>query len=65
MAYQECALYGDLVRYLRDHCAERLTELDPASDVEAARAWLVDLIHDWFFTPQHDLHTVARKLMST
>lgn len=56
MAYQECALYGDLVRYLRDRCAERLIELDPASDAEAARAWLDNLIRDWFFTPRHDLH---------
>jgi hypothetical protein len=56
MSYQECALYGNLVRYLRDRCAERLAELDPASDAEAARAWLDDLIRGWFFTPQHDLH---------
>jgi hypothetical protein len=56
MAYQECALYGNLVRYLRDRCTERLVELDPASDAETAGAWLDDLIRDWFFTPQHDLH---------
>jgi hypothetical protein len=31
MAYQECALYGDLVRYLRDRCTERLAELDSVS----------------------------------
>ena len=56
MAYQECALYGDLVRYLRDRCAVRLAELDPAFDAETGRAWLDALIRDWFFTPQPDLH---------
>ncbi len=61
MAYQECALYGNLVRYLWDRCAERLAELDPASEAETARAWLDDLIRDWFFTPQHDLYGDTRR----
>lgn len=56
MSVQECALYGDLVLYLRDRAAELLTGSD---DVEAERTRLDAIIHDWFFTPQDELHGCA------
>ena len=56
MSVQECALYGDLVLYLRDRAAELLTGGD---DVEAERTRLDAIIHDWFFTPQDELHGCA------
>ena len=47
MSVQECALYGDLVLYLRDRAAELLAA---ASDVGAERTRLDAIIHDWFLT---------------
>ena len=56
MCNQECALYGELVRHLRDRCIERIAELDPTGGKDAAQAWVNQVIRDWFFTPQKDLH---------
>lgn len=57
MSDQECALYGDLVRHLRDQCIERITRLDPAKDAQAAEKWVNGGIRDWFFSKQQeDLH---------
>lgn len=56
MCYQECALYGDLVLFLRDRAAELLAD---DGDVEAECARLDVLIRDWFFAPQDDLHGYA------
>lgn len=56
MSTQECALYGDLVRHLRDRCIERMAELDPTGGKDAAQAWANQVIRDWFFTSQKDLH---------
>jgi len=56
MCNQECALYGELVRHLRDRCIERIAELDPTGGKDAAKAWADQVIRDWFFTPQKDLH---------
>jgi hypothetical protein len=57
MCYQECALYGELVLYLRDRAAELLT--NAGDDVEAARERLDAIIRDWFFAPRSDLHGCA------
>ncbi len=56
MSYQEAALYGDLVLFLRDRAAELLAR---DGDIEAQRAKLDILIRDWFFTPQAALHGCA------
>ena len=48
MCYQECALYGELVLWLRDRAAELLAA-EPGG-VAAQRERLDALIHDWFFT---------------
>ena len=56
MSAQECALYGELVRHLRDRCIDRIAELDPAGGKDAAKAWADQVIRDWFFAPQSDLH---------
>ena len=56
MCTQECALYGELVRHLRDRCVERIAELDPTGGQDAAKSWADQVIRDWFFTPQKDLH---------
>ena len=56
MCNQECALYGELVRHLRDRCIERIAELDPTGGKDTAKAWADQVIRDWFFTPQKDLH---------
>jgi len=60
MSAQECALYGDLVLWLRDRAAELLAEArgeDTTFDDEADR--LDGLIRDWFFAPQDELHGCA------
>lgn len=56
MCYQEAALYGDLVLFLRDRAAELLAG---DGDVEAQRAQLDSLIREWFFAPQEELHGCA------
>ena len=57
MCYQECALYGELVLWLRDRAAELLAA--KPDGVEAQRERLDALIHDWFFTAQDELHGCA------
>ena len=57
MCFQECALYGDLVLYLRNCAAELLA--GDGGDVEVERARLDTVIRDWFFAPQHELHGCA------
>lgn len=59
MSVQECALYGDLVLWLRDRAAELLAEAQADSTVEAETARLDELIRSWFFTPQDELHGCA------
>lgn len=59
MSIQECALYGDLVLWLRDRAAELLAEADPDSTVEAETARLDELIHERFFTSQDELYGSA------
>ena len=59
MSVQECALYGDLVLWLRDRAAELLAEAKTDSTVEAETARLDELIRSWFFTPQEELHGCA------
>jgi hypothetical protein len=54
MAIAEAALYGDLVKHLRDVCAQRLASALGTS-AEAESATLDDVIRAWFFTPQDDL----------
>ncbi|MCP4548715.1 MAG: hypothetical protein GY835_19835 [bacterium] len=57
MCYQECALYGNLVLYLRDRAAELLA--DDGDDVEAEQERLDGIIRDWFFDPQDELYGCA------
>ena len=57
MSFQESALYGDLVLYLRDHAAELL--VSERGDVEREQERLDRIIRDWFFTPQDNLHGCA------
>lgn len=56
MSAQECALYGELVRHLRDQCVERIAEMDAAHDATTARAWADEIIRGWLLTPQEDMH---------
>lgn len=55
MSIAEASLYGDLVKHLRDICAQQLAELKGAS-VESERVALDEVIRTWFFTPQEDLY---------
>jgi len=55
MSIHEAALYGELVKYLRDVCAKQLAELK-GSDEDAERRLLDDVIRAWFFTPQDALY---------
>lgn len=59
MSVQECALYGDLVLWLRDRAAELLAEAKTDSTIEAETARLDELIRSWFFTPQEELYGSA------
>lgn len=59
MPIQECALYGDLVLYLRDQAANMLVEAGAHNGIEDARQSLDTLIRDWFFTPQRELYGSA------
>lgn len=54
MSIAEAALYGDLVKHLRDVCAQQLAGLKGAS-LEAERAALDEVIRAWFFAPQDEL----------
>jgi hypothetical protein len=57
LSIQECALYGELVLYIRDRAADLLA--GDHGDAEEEKERLDDIIHDWFFTPQDDLHGCA------
>src|SRR5712691_8881199 len=57
--YQECALYGELVRHLRDCAAELLACADQQITTETATQQLDEVIRAWFFTPQQDLMGLA------
>ena len=57
MSDQACALYGDLVLWLRDRAAELLTEDE--GNVEAEQERLDALIRGWFFEPQPELYGCA------
>lgn len=59
MPVQECALYGDLVLWLRDRAAELLAEIKPDSTVEAETTRLDELIRGWVFMPQKELYGSA------
>lgn len=59
MYAQQCALYGDLVLWLRDRAAELLSNDRETSTVEEEIARLDDLIRDWIFAPQDDMHGLA------
>ena len=54
MSIAEAALYGDLVKHLRDVCAQQLAGLKGVG-FESERAALDEAIRTWFFTPQDDL----------
>lgn len=54
MSIAEAALYGDLVKYLRDRWAEQAAERN-ASSFEEEQTRIDDLIRACFFTPQTDL----------
>lgn len=54
MASQECALYGELVRHLRDKCVVKISEMDPDHDAAAARVWIDGVIREWLFTPNEE-----------
>ncbi|HRE30312.1 MAG TPA: hypothetical protein PK954_26960, partial [Anaerolineales bacterium] len=51
MCVGEAALYGDLVVFLRDRCAQELA-VARATSTETEAERLDRLIRDWFFTPQ-------------
>jgi hypothetical protein len=53
--YQACALYQQLVRHVQKCAAEELAELHHTS-VEAEYGHIDQIIRDWLFTPQRDLH---------
>ncbi|MFQ5340913.1 MAG: hypothetical protein ACE5F6_05145 [Anaerolineae bacterium] len=59
MSIQECALYGDVVLWLRDRAAELLAEARTESTLEAETTRLDELIRGWFFTPQDELYGSA------
>ena len=53
--YQACALYQQLVRHVQKCAAGELAELRQTS-VEAEYRHIDQIIHDWLFAPQRDLH---------
>ena len=53
--YQACALYQQLVRHVQKCAAEELAAVRETG-VEAEYMHLDQIIRDWFFTPQRDLH---------
>lgn len=57
MSDQACALYGDLVLWLRDRAAELLA--GDEGNVEAELERLDALIRGWFFEPQPELYGCA------
>ena len=55
MTIAEAALYGDLVKYLRDKWATQAAELNETR-FEDERATIDEMIRKWFFMPQDELH---------
>jgi hypothetical protein len=55
MSIAEAALYGDLVKYLRDRWAEQAAEFNE-SMIDEERNRIDELIRSWFFAPRSDLH---------
>jgi hypothetical protein len=55
MSIAEAALYGDLVKYLRDKWAEQAAEFNE-TPIKEEYAKIDDLIRTWFFTSQDELH---------
>lgn len=55
MTIAEAALYGDLVKYLRDKWAEQAAEFNE-SRIENERALIDEMIRAWFFASQDELH---------
>ncbi|MCS6845666.1 MAG: hypothetical protein NZ528_15310 [Caldilineales bacterium] len=51
----EATLYGDLVKHLRDVCADQLAQLKGTTP-EVERQALDEVIRAWFFTPQDRLY---------
>jgi hypothetical protein len=58
MSIAEAALYGDLVKYLRERWAEQVAQFNETTVAEE-RARIDDLIRAWFFAPQSELHGLA------
>jgi hypothetical protein len=57
VSIQEAALYGDLVLYLRDRTAEMMS--GEHGSIAKAEEELDAIIHEWFLTPQNELHGCA------
>ena len=55
MSIAEAALYGDLVKYLRDCWAEQAAQFNETT-IDQERARIVEIIRAWFFAPQPNLH---------
>lgn len=55
MSIAEAALYGDLVKYLRDRWAEQAAEFNESA-IDEERNRIDELIRSWFFAPRSDLH---------
>jgi len=53
--FQACALYQQLVRHVQKCAAEDLAKLRETS-VEAEYKHIDQIIRDWLFTPQRELH---------
>ncbi len=53
--YQACALYQQLVRHVQKCAAEELAALRHTS-VNVESEHIDQIIRDWLFTPQRDLH---------
>ena len=55
MSIAEAALYGDLVKYLRDRWAEQAAQFNETT-IDQERAQIDEIIRAWFFAPQPNLH---------
>jgi len=58
MSIAEAALYGDLVKYLRDRWAEQAAQFNETT-VDEERTHIDELIKAWFFAPQSELHSLT------
>lgn len=59
MSHQECALYGELVLWLRDRAAELQAGDRGDAALKVEREKLDEKIREWFFAPQERLHGSA------